>query len=102
MRAMVGVLGLTATSHLRLLPPPLLRASGEAMVQKYQSPVRVYKYPFELVMAVSASPSLGSGCGCRGAAVGEEQGPSEEEGDGAVQQERASVQAEAPLLIPGP
>lgn len=23
------------------------------MVQKYQSPVRVYKYPFELVMAVS-------------------------------------------------
>lgn len=24
-----------------------------SMVQKYQSPVRVYKYPFELVMAVS-------------------------------------------------
>lgn len=23
------------------------------MVQKYQSPVRIYKYPFELVMAVS-------------------------------------------------
>jgi len=23
------------------------------MVQKYQSPVRVYKYPFEIVMAVS-------------------------------------------------
>lgn len=23
------------------------------MVQKYQSPVRVYKHPFELVMAVS-------------------------------------------------
>ncbi len=23
------------------------------MVQKYQSPVRVYKFPFELVMAVS-------------------------------------------------
>jgi len=23
------------------------------MVQKYQSPVRVYKYPFELVMSVS-------------------------------------------------
>ena len=23
------------------------------MVQKYQSPVRVYKYPFEMVMAVS-------------------------------------------------
>jgi hypothetical protein len=28
----------------------LLSAS---MVQKYQSPVRVYKYPFELVMLVS-------------------------------------------------
>lgn len=27
------------------------------MVQKYQSPVRVYKYPFELVMAVSTSAS---------------------------------------------
>lgn len=25
------------------------------MVQKYQSPVRVYKYPFELVMLVSAA-----------------------------------------------
>lgn len=25
------------------------------MVQKYQSPVRVYKHPFELVMAVSVS-----------------------------------------------
>lgn len=24
-----------------------------AMVQTYQSPVRVYKYPFEIVMAVS-------------------------------------------------
>jgi len=24
-----------------------------AMVQKYQSPVRVYKHPFELIMAVS-------------------------------------------------
>lgn len=23
------------------------------MVQEYQSPVRVYKYPFEIVMAVS-------------------------------------------------
>lgn len=27
--------------------------SSVSMVQKYQSPVRVYKYPFELVMAVS-------------------------------------------------
>ena len=27
------------------------------MVQKYQSPIRVYKYPFELVMAVSARPA---------------------------------------------
>ena len=27
--------------------------SCENMVQKYQSPVRIYKYPFELVMAVS-------------------------------------------------
>jgi hypothetical protein len=27
--------------------------NGLKMVQKYQSPVRVYKYPFELVMAVS-------------------------------------------------
>lgn len=26
---------------------------SDTMVQKYQSPVRVYKYPFELVMAVS-------------------------------------------------
>ncbi len=25
-------------------------SSGLAMVQKYQSPVRVYKYPFELLM----------------------------------------------------
>lgn len=25
------------------------------MVQEYQSPVRVYKYPFEIVMAVSES-----------------------------------------------
>lgn len=30
------------------------------MVQKYQSPVRVYKYPFELVMAVSDPWFLGS------------------------------------------
>lgn len=28
------------------------------MVQKYQSPVRVYKHPFELVMAVSVTHSL--------------------------------------------
>lgn len=28
------------------------------MVQKYQSPVRVYKYPFELVMAVSKCSAL--------------------------------------------
>ena len=28
------------------------------MVQKYTAPVRVYKYPFELVMAVSESISL--------------------------------------------
>ncbi len=28
------------------------------MVQKYQSPVRVYKHPFELVMAVSMNHSL--------------------------------------------
>lgn len=34
----VQVVGVTATS---------------TMVQKYQSPVRVYKHPFELVMAVS-------------------------------------------------
>ena len=27
----------------------------KTMVQKYQSPVRVYKYPFELVMAVSTN-----------------------------------------------
>lgn len=26
------------------------------MVQKYQSPVRVYKHPFELIMAVSTPP----------------------------------------------
>ena len=29
-------------------------SGGGTMVQKYQSPVRVYKQPFELVMAVSA------------------------------------------------
>lgn len=29
------------------------RWSFENMVQKYQSPVRVYKHPFELVMVVS-------------------------------------------------
>lgn len=28
------------------------------MVQEYQSPVRVYKYPFEIVMAVSELPWL--------------------------------------------
>lgn len=28
------------------------------MVQKYQSPVRVYKYPFELIMAVSVLNDL--------------------------------------------
>lgn len=31
------------------------------MVQKYQSPVRIYKYPFELVMAVSGKWVM-SGC----------------------------------------
>lgn len=36
---------------------------GVAMVQKYQSPVRVYKQPFELVMAVSGS-SLHRLCVC--------------------------------------
>jgi hypothetical protein len=35
------------------------------MVQKYQSPVRVYKYPFELVMAVSDPWFLGSSCDWR-------------------------------------
>ena len=28
------------------------------MVQKYESPVRIYKYPFELVVAVSAMISF--------------------------------------------
>lgn len=28
------------------------------MVQEYQSPVRVYKYPFEIVMAVSKNFAL--------------------------------------------
>lgn len=28
------------------------------MVQKYQSPVRVYKHPFELIMAVSVVVSF--------------------------------------------
>lgn len=28
------------------------------MVQEYQSPVRVYKHPFELIMAVSLSVCL--------------------------------------------
>lgn len=47
------------TSHLspRLCAHSYLRgfcwSSCENMVQKYQSPVRIYKYPFELVMAVS-------------------------------------------------
>jgi hypothetical protein len=31
----------------------LVQRSVLKMVQMYQSPVRVYKYPFELVMAVS-------------------------------------------------
>lgn len=35
------------------------------MVQSYQSPVRVYKYPFELVMAVSRLISLGIACSCQ-------------------------------------
>ena len=30
------------------------------MVQKYHSPIRVYKYPFELVMAVSTFAGLPS------------------------------------------
>lgn len=30
------------------------------MVQKYQSPVRVYKYPFELVMKVNMQPEINS------------------------------------------
>lgn len=32
------------------------------MVQKYQSPVRVYKQPFELVMAVSVLSSPFTNC----------------------------------------
>jgi len=32
------------------------------MVQKYQSPVRVYKYPFELIMLVSLCPPLSLCC----------------------------------------
>lgn len=31
------------------------------MVQKYQSPVRVYKHPFELIMAVSTCVSVYTG-----------------------------------------
>jgi len=31
-----------------------------AMVQKYQSPIRVYKHPFELIMAVSINFGLNS------------------------------------------
>lgn len=38
-----------------------------AMVQKYQSPVRVYKQPFELVMAVSSTFS--SFCLCSASAL---------------------------------
>ncbi|GAA6083173.1 SEC14-like protein 1 isoform X1, partial [Tachysurus ichikawai] len=34
------------------------RESSSTMVQQYQSPVRVYKHPFELVMAVSTRLSL--------------------------------------------
>lgn len=44
-----------------------------AMVQEYQSPVRVYKHPFELIMAVSIGVFISSAfretsddpeCGC--------------------------------------
>ena len=36
----------------------LITVLGSTMVQEYQSPVRVYKYPFEIVMAVSELPWL--------------------------------------------
>lgn len=41
------------TQALCSLLPGFSWRSCENMVQKYQSPVRIYKYPFELVMAVS-------------------------------------------------
>lgn len=44
------------TCHPGLCSLCLSGACGRScknMVQKYQSPVRIYKYPFELVMAVS-------------------------------------------------
>lgn len=62
----------TRVPRFRTPPPP--RPGNVCvvnMVQKYQSPVRVYKYPFELVMAVSDPASSGrwleefSGCGRR-------------------------------------
>jgi len=51
-----GSCSLTSRPHPGSVPTPAWPApawSFENMVQKYQSPIRVYKHPFELVMVVS-------------------------------------------------
>ncbi|KAK2097486.1 hypothetical protein P7K49_022937 [Saguinus oedipus] len=45
------------------LPGGFHWCSDVNMVQRYQSPVRVYKYPFELVMALNTCPQCGSDAG---------------------------------------
>lgn len=43
--------------HVHVCCFPTAAANLSTMVQEYQSPVRVYKHPFELIMAVSLSVS---------------------------------------------
>lgn len=44
---------IVAVVGIIIVPPTKYSQHDLKMVQKYQSPVRVYKYPFELVMLVS-------------------------------------------------